>query len=78
MCEPLDLKPNPGVCDCEFTPDRATRDLDGEESWHYLRQCVACGHRWYGLHCPHDRNQNRCPGCGIRPGAIPEIPGGAP
>ena len=66
---PLDLKPQLAICDCEFTP---YADGDPEESWHYLRQCLFCGHRWYGLHCPHDGYQNPCGKCGQRPVPVTE------
>jgi hypothetical protein len=58
------------VCDCECDADPNDPDEDGTEGnepWHYLRSCGACGHQWYGLHCPHDGYQNPCPECGTRP-----------
>lgn len=57
------------MCDCEFNP---YDDDSGEESFHYLRTCEHCGHKWYGLHCPHDRYQNPCPNCGVQPTPIEE------
>lgn len=54
----------PGDCNCEFSPDPSDPD---EESFHYLRACLQCGHRWYALHCPHDRVQKPCPECGLVP-----------
>ena len=59
-----------GECVCEF--DFA--EGDGEESWHYTRECDNCGNIWAGLHCIHDGYQNPCPACGIRPTPIPEGP----
>ena len=67
---PLDLKPDLVVCNCEFAPYH----YSAEESWHYLRQCLFCGHQWYGLHCPHDGYQNPCSQCGGRPEVIHEVP----
>lgn len=61
----LDDKPNPLICDCEFSPNP---DSD-EEPWHYLRRCQFCNHTWYGLHCPHDGHQNPCMGCD----RVPEV-----
>lgn len=58
-------------CDCEFDPyDPPDPDDPHEESWHYQRTCEHCGEIWYGLHCPHDGYQRRCPGCGVRPTVI--------
>ncbi len=55
----------PDSADC-CEPD-AEPDEPGEPRTHYLRMCAGCGHRWEGLHCPHDGFQNPCPGCGKRP-----------
>lgn len=71
---PLDLKSDPGLCDCEFTPYDPADYEPGEEieeSWHYLRECPTCGRRWWGLHCPHDGVQNPCPECGLYPATVP-------
>lgn len=56
---PLDLREHPDGCECEFTP---FEDGDPEESYHYLRQCPHCQHKWYSLHCPHE-SARRCPEC---------------
>lgn len=53
-------------CDCKFDVDPE----DPEDDCHYLRTCLACGEKWYGLHCPHDGYQNRCPKCGHKPEPI--------
>lgn len=57
------------VCVCTFDP---YDDGDTEESWHYKRTCLHCGHSWFGLHCRHDGVQNPCPGCDVRPTPVPE------
>ena len=60
------------MCDCDFD-EYEEGDADyGEESWHYRRTCLHCGHTWYGLHCPHDGRQNPCPSCGIIPAVVHE------
>ena len=55
-----------GVCVFDAPPDE-----DDEESWHFLRTCLHCGHQWQGLHCRCDRRQNRCPACLERPTPVP-------
>lgn len=61
------------MCDCEFDP-YPSGDLEHRQlSWHYRRTCVHCGHVWYGLHCPHDGQQNPCPLCGARPVTVPDL-----
>jgi hypothetical protein len=70
---PIDRKPRPEICDCEFTPYSPSDYEPGqeiEESWHYLRECQECSDQWWGLHCPHDGWQNCCPRCGARPVTI--------
>ncbi len=60
-------------CECKFDPD--PDDPEEDKPWtarHYKRQCLRCDHIWYGLHCPHDRYQNPCPGCGHLPVPVPE------
>ena len=59
--------PTATKCNCEFDPNSG----DDGESWHYLRECLACGATWHGLHCPHDGVQNPCPRCGKRPDVVP-------
>lgn len=62
--QPLDLKPYPHHCDCEFTPDPEDPDEDTiEKAWHYLRRCARCGCVFWSLHCLHDGVQSRCPDC---------------
>lgn len=51
---------DPDDCDCEF--DYA--EPDGEESWHYHRECPSCGGEWGALHCRHDGVQWPCSHCG--------------
>jgi hypothetical protein len=64
---PLDRKPNPGICDCEF-------DMTGDpDSYHFLRECRACGERWYTLNCPHSNRRYECPRCKTLTTVIPEI-----
>lgn len=61
------------MCDCTFDPDRNDPDeATPETAWHFLRVCQICGTKWYGLHCPHDGNQNPCPSCGVRPAPLPD------
>lgn len=48
------------MCNCKFDPYLGG---DEEESWHYRRTCLFCGHQWYSLHCVHDGYQNPCPRC---------------
>lgn len=50
-------------CACEFVVDPD----DPEDNWHFERTCPFCATTWLGLHCPHDRIQNPCPGCGRVP-----------
>lgn len=61
-----------GLCECEFDPYPPEDEDYGEESWHFLRTCVACGRKWWGLHCPHDGTQRPCPGCSRVPETAPE------
>lgn len=55
---------------CDDGAGPCTCKLDGDPSWHYRRTCERCGEIWYGLHCPHDGYQRRCPACGVRPTVI--------
>lgn len=55
------------MCECEFAPYEDDDDEFGEDSYHYKRTCLFCGHIWWGLHCPHDKNQSVCVRCGIAP-----------
>jgi hypothetical protein len=55
------------MCDCEFDDDPEDPD-----SFHFRRTCIRCGHRWWGLHCPHDGSQNPCPSCGVTPERLGE------
>lgn len=48
-------------------------ELDGGESWHFIRMCESCGREWHGLHCLCDGYQNPCPWCGVRP-TVQECP----
>jgi len=60
------------MCDCEFDHDPEEPD---EQSTHYLRVCLHCGGKWWGLHCPHDLIQNPCALCGVVPRPVAEDAG---
>lgn len=50
--------------------DEEIMNILNENTTHYERVCLVCGHTWLGLHCPHDRYQNPCPGCGSKPRSV--------
>ena len=61
------------MCNCDFTPYPKIDEDFGKESYHYLRTCLFCEHKWYGLHCPHDFYQNPCSQCGKYPIPVPDV-----
>jgi len=59
----------PITCDCEPDPYPPEEEGENDEPCQFLRTCARCGEQWFSNHCPHDRFQGSCPGCGLRPQA---------